>query len=379
MFKNSDESPGDGTHSAVPSLPMSIAKLRPPNTTLPLERFSLIKSIDELEATTAKQEPLLGDLCLTTQTTVIFAKPNSGKTLIALHLLRLAVGAARIEGSKCFYVAADDNPNGVIEKQKLLQPFGVHVIAPGLNNFSTVRLVSGIEEMIHTASAAGSFLIVDTLKKFADLMDKKASSAFVDLARRYVMAGGTLLGLAHTNKRTDKDGKPIFGGTSDILDDFDCAYTMRELPQKSRPNERVVIFESLKRRGNVVQEVAYRYSTSNGLAYADILASVSKVDGDELDRIHGEADQEADAEAIAAIEDCIKEGLDSKQELKREVAKRARVGQHKVSAIIDRYNGPDPSKHRWDFQSLGHGRRAYQLHGSGSGPGMPAVDPKAIF
>ena len=193
------------------------------------------------------------------------------------------------------------------------------------------------------------------------------------------MAGGTMLALAHTNKRTDKDGRPIFGGTSDILDDFDCAYTIRELPQKSLPHERVVQFDCLKRRGDVAQEAAYRYSISNGLAYADILKSVREVDGDELERIHGEADQEADAEVIAAIEDCIKEGLDSKQELKREVAKRARVGQHKVSAVIDRYSGPDPAKHRWDFQNFGHGRRAYQLHGTGSAPGMPAVDPNAIF
>ena len=106
--------------------------------------------------------------------------------------------------------------------------------------------------MIADGSARGSFVILDTLKKFVSLMDKKQSSGFADIARRFVLKGGTLLGLAHTNKRDGPDGRPIYAGTSDILDDFDCGYMISEVSQPSGSAVRVVQFENLKRRGNVV-------------------------------------------------------------------------------------------------------------------------------
>ena len=55
-------------------------------------------------------------------------------------------------------------------------------------------------------------IILDTLKKFTDLMNKKASSEFGKLARTFVGAGGTIIALAHTNKNKDEEGKGVTGG-----------------------------------------------------------------------------------------------------------------------------------------------------------------------
>ena len=356
----------------------SIAQWKPPGTPSSLARFSLIDKTAELDAFAAKQEPLLGQICLTTQATVFYAKPNTGKTLLTLWLLREAVAEGRIEGGKCFYIAADDNPSGVLEKQLLLKPLGVHVIAPGLNGFSTAMLRTEIEAMILDGSAAGSLIIIDTLKKFADLMDKKSGSAFGDLARRYILAGGTLIGLAHTNKRTDKDGRPIYAGTSDILDDFDCGYTIEELPQSSMPGDRVVQFECLKRRGDVVQQVAYRYRLDGQPSYAELLDSVREVGAEELDQVRVDGEQERDAEAISAISDCIRDGVTAKQELKCEAAKRSKIGRHKISDVIDRYTGTDPNKHLWDYGVFRSGRREYRLLSEPISAG-PRPDPDEVF
>lgn len=362
----------------VPPFTAPRSQLRPPGSAPSLARFSLLNAIDELEATAQNQRPLLGSVVLTTQATVLYAMPNIGKTLITLALLRVAVGVGRITGSQCIYIAADDNQAGVIEKQRALKPYQVHVIAPGLKGFSAGSLRSEIEHMIATKSAGGSFVIVDTLKKFADLMDKKNSSAFGDLARRFVMAGGTILALAHANKQTDNEGRPIFAGTTDIRDDFDCAYTIRELPQKCFPNERVVQFDCIKKRGAVAQGVAYRYSIADGISYVELLDSVREIDDAELHRVLGEADQEKDADAIAAIEECIREGITSTQGLKTEASKRARLSHHKIRAILDRYEGPDPDKHRWTYGVFGRGRREYQLHGIDAQQG-PAADRDEVF
>ena len=140
-----------------------------------------------------------------------------------------AVLEGRLRGEDAFYVAADDNPAGVLEKIEWLGPYGVHVLAPGFLDFDPKHLTKLLQEMIDQDKARNAFVILDTLKKAVSLMDKREASGFADFARRFVMRGGTFLGLAHTNKRTDKDGRPIFAGTSDILDDFDCAYTIMEV------------------------------------------------------------------------------------------------------------------------------------------------------
>ena len=361
--KPSSASPGTQT--------TPVALIRPPGSRSALARYSLLNSTDELKAIAKKQRPLLGSVCLSTQATVFYAKPNVGKTLISLALLQEAIGTRRIEGDRCFYVAADDNPAGVLEKQLALKPYGVHVLSPGWKDFSTELLRAEMQRMIDTSTADGSFVILDTLKKVADLMDKKSSSSFADLVRRYVLAGGTFLGLAHTNKRAGSDGRPIFGGTSDIVDDFDCAYTIMEVPQSSRPNERVVQFDCIKRRGDVAPQVAYQYSTKSDLSYVELLDSVQDVSAEDLERANLKAQQEADAEPIEAIKDCIREGVTSKQEIKKEAARRARTGQHKISEIIDRYAGSDPAVHLWSYDTYDRGRRYYWLLGED--------DPNRIF
>lgn len=106
---------------------ISIATALPPERPNPLRRFSLLDSADELKRLAQEQTPLLGDVCLKGQTTVWYAKPNTGKTLICMSELPAAVIEGRLRGSDAYYVAADDNPAGVLEKIELLKPYGVHV------------------------------------------------------------------------------------------------------------------------------------------------------------------------------------------------------------------------------------------------------------
>src|SRR5687767_6842829 len=137
MTEPTDHPGEDGARPRVPQLPRSIevpktqsSALRGhPSSAHSLAKFSLLNATHELEAMAQNQKPLLGSITLATQATVFYAKPNTGKTLITLALLREAVGIRRMEGSRCIYIAADDNPAGVLEKQKALKPYGVHVVA----------------------------------------------------------------------------------------------------------------------------------------------------------------------------------------------------------------------------------------------------------
>jgi hypothetical protein len=326
-----------------------------------LRPYSLRDSAEELQELVQQQTPLLGNICLKGQASVWYAKPNTGKTLICIASVIQAVDEGRLWGAGTYYIDADDTAAGAVEKIQLLKPWGAHVLVPGFKGFDAKKLGSLLIEMAHSGTAHNRFVILDTLKKSVSLMDKGESSRFAELVRQFIMAGGTFLGLAHTNKRTDKDGRPIYAGTSDVLDDFDCGYTIMEVAHPTA-GERVVQFDCIKSRGDVAQQVAYAYKDGGSVPYAEKVQSVRLLDESELATRQRDSEIERDAQLIAVIEDAIRDGQGTgKMELAKEVAVRTKIGRHTIGAIIDRYAGSDPAVHRWNFDVSERGRRGYTL------------------
>ncbi len=188
---------------------MKSPPLREPSKGNPLLKYSLTGSATELAKKAVEQKPLLGNVCLIGEATVWYAKYGTGKTALLLHLATEAIQDKRIRPEDVIVVNADDSSFGLVEKVRLFEDLGAHMLAPGHKGFEVGILVTIMEEMITADMAQGVFVAIDTLKRFVDVMDKKASRAFTSTVRRFVSKGGTFLALAHTNKRTDKDGKPV--------------------------------------------------------------------------------------------------------------------------------------------------------------------------
>ncbi len=361
---NIEQCPGGGATpvpSPIDAASIVIRKPAEPEVQTPLRKYSLIDSIAELEKEAQEQIPLLGQLCLKGQATVWYAKPNSGKTLIALRLLLDAISEERLKGGDAYYVDADDTSSGVLEKLRILALRGVHVLAPGFQGFDPRRLPALLEEMISGGTAKGSFVVLDTLKKFVSLMDKKESSGFADIARRFVLKGGTLLGLAHTNKRAGTDGKPIFAGTSDILDDFDCGYMISEVPQSSGATGRVVQFDNLKRRGNVAGSAAYRYALAADIAYSDLLASVSRIEADELTALQTGVEFDRERPVIEAITAEIYGGNTGKMAIVEKVCAKLNRPRQPVTDILEKYTG-EGGESLWYFNRGERGVHIYEVY-----------------
>lgn len=85
--------------------------------------------------------------------------------------------------------------------------------------------------------------------------------------RRYHLALWRAAQLGQTNS-SDRSSKAIYAGTTDILEDFDCGFTIDEVEQ-SADDRRVVEFECIKQRGNVAQRAHYAYSLVPDMSYAD--------------------------------------------------------------------------------------------------------------
>ncbi|MBT4442499.1 MAG: AAA family ATPase, partial [Oceanospirillaceae bacterium] len=227
-----------------------------------IEAKPRLSALDQLSAYTANgrsaemRQQMLDDkyvldrIAIRGQWTTLYAAPNGGKTLLTLWMLIQQVKAGEIDGSKIYYVNADDHYKGQVEKLELLEPHKINVLLPNHNGFDTDKLTQLIGQLTKDKQAMGQVIILDTLKKFTDLMDKKASSEFGKLARTFVGAGGTIIALAHTNKNKDDEGKGVAGGTSDIMDDCDCAFLIEGRGPDGH-NKYKAIFYNRKARGDV--------------------------------------------------------------------------------------------------------------------------------
>jgi len=149
---------------------------------------------------------------------VICSKANGGKTTLMVHIAGEMVAA----GYTVMYINVDASASDIKDYKFHAMEFGYTLINPDLTNGTTERV---IEELKRIALAEGDFskvvIVLDTLKKFEDLMSKTKIKKFNSLLRTLTTKGITVICLAHTNKYNDKEGKPIFEGTGDIRNDFD--------------------------------------------------------------------------------------------------------------------------------------------------------------
>lgn len=337
---------------------------------VPLLKFSLQGKASELSKLALSVRPMLGQVCLSGQATIWYAPPNSGKTLIGLSLAGEAIREKRLSAGNLYYINADDNGTGLAEKSRILDDLGAHMLVPGFKDFRATDLQGLLLEMAKSDKSKGVVVVIDTIKKFASLMDKKEASRFADACRQFVLHGGTVLAFAHTNKNPSQNGNLKYAGTTDLVEDFDAAYIIAPMDLDQPGGEKVVRFDCIKRRGDSPDKVAYAYSTENGLTYEQLLASVEAVTFDRLGEIERTIEQRTDAELVEAVKSCIRDGITTKMHIASEAAKRSITSGKGIIRILDRYTGDDPAKHHWNFTVGERGKHIFQLL-SADDPGDP--------
>lgn len=329
-----------------------------------LAQFSLNGKSKQMREKMLADRYVLGKIAILGQITAIYAKPNSGKTLLTIYLLIEAIKSGELEGGSVFYINADDTYKGLVYKTELAERYGFQMIAPGLQDFDSNLFLRYLQKMIEGDTASGVVVILDTLKKFTDIMDKRVASDFGKVMRAFAQAGGTLIMLAHTNKNRDTDGKVVFSGTSDIVDDADCAYTLDV--KETAGDLCTVMFENIKQRGDVVREAAYSYSRRDGINYLDLLTSVEELDED-TKRKHKEEQQIElrlirNAQAITAITEAIEAGIHGKTELLEHASKASGISKPKITKALDDHTGTDWAKgSRWRMERGEKNAKHYHL------------------
>jgi hypothetical protein len=246
----------------------------------------------------------------------------------------------------------------MIQKLELAESWGFHMIVPGYKDFSVKQLPHIITELREKDLAGESVIILDTVKKFTTPMDKVKVSAFNEVIRPYIAQGGTVIGLAHTNKNRDLAGKSVYGGTSDLVDDADCAYIVDVTATDDQAKMRTVEFVRIKGRGGVVNKAAYRYSFADHLSYTGLLATVEEVDPETLQAVKNADQVKSDQPIIEAIKSCILGGITLKMDIIRDVAASTGVSQSQVKKALELYTG---NNSHWNFTKGARGAMNYSL------------------
>ena len=331
-----------------------------------LHSYSITGSSEAMRQQMLDDTFALQDVAILGQWTTLYAAPNTGKTLLTLWLLREALRQHNLDGDDVFYVNADDNYRGIVEKTELAEQWGFHMVAPNQNGFNSTEITQLMIELSETGEAKGVVIILDTLKKFTDLMHKKEATQFGIISRGFVAAGGTLICLAHTNKHKSADGKSIYSGTSDVRDDSDCVFIIDKVEGRLFEDEIAVEFVNDKARGDVADSVSFSYAKRHGQTYTELIESVQRLEGDKLAEMKSSAaiakKLEEDQEAIAAICKAITSGVTSKSAIVKNVGDETGISHKMIRRILAEREGSMYSLgHRWQVEVGKHNKSTYSV------------------
>ncbi len=247
-----------------------------------LTSLSATNRIEEMESNLSNDFYIFDDMALGGVITLFYAWPNTGKTLLFLHFIIESIKKGRVSGNDVFYINADDNYKGLYTKAKIAKDHGFHMISPQEAGVAPGDVLTILQGLAHEDEIKSKVIIMDTLKKFTDMMNKNAQAALYDVLRMLVTKGASVIIAGHANKHKDHDGRLIYEGTADTMNDIDCAYSIYQMSEKDAPVQ-VVEFRREKDRGDIIAKVTYQYEKRTGMNYMDIINSVERLDGSHAD------------------------------------------------------------------------------------------------
>ncbi|MDQ8193383.1 hypothetical protein QEH59_03035 [Coraliomargarita sp. SDUM461004] len=296
--------------------------------------------ISAMEKKRVEAVEVIPGMALQGQSTVFYMEQNGGKTLITFALLIQSIRNGTIDGDNLYYILADDTFNGGIEKAKLAASVGFNLVVPDSDDdaLSLSDVVPLLIELAQSGEAAKNIIVIDTLKKVVSMMHKSASADFGKVSRSFVQAGGTLLTLGHVNKHKGDDGKAVFEGTNDIVNDFDCAYVGSIDTDKEDP-KRQITFSNIKLRGPVRRKVSVSYDANSTTPWIKKLESVKILSSDEAEKVRelneSQKQLEQDLNIVCWIYDFLDDGAKLQTAIKTGGCPYG--GQRRVEDALKRY------------------------------------------
>lgn len=330
-----------------------------------IARYSTRGKTSHMHALLTESSFVLEGIALQGQWTMLYASPNTGKTLLTLRLLIDRFNSSKLTPSSVVYVNADDNYRGAYEKASLADAYGFEQFVMDNFDFKLELLFEVIDVAIKEGKARHLVLILDTVKKFTDPNDKRRASDFGKRIRAFTLNGGTVIGLAHTNKNKDHEGNSIYEGTSDLMNDCDCAYVLESRNASTRGTGTYIVeFLNKKSRGDVAETISYEFLKQPSQSYQELLGTVRCLDADEATAIRIDEERQQrdleDSQLIQEVLGFLGSCSPSKEELVEFIRGKTDISQKAAATFIDRRTGKNHlNGERWHYESAGRNKREY--------------------
>jgi hypothetical protein len=178
----------------------------------------------------------------------------------------------------------------------------------------------------------GVVFILDTLKKYLDLMSKGGARDFFKVLRALTMRGATVLLLGHTNKHLGADGKRVFEGVGDVRNDVDeLAYL--DSTDRDAMGRVTITLRHDKTRSRVAVEASFQLDT----ATREIAPLAAPVNVRALAEVKRQRDE--DESVIASVRRALTDGPVLFTQLRKIVSADSGIGEKAAAKVIDRYLG----------------------------------------
>lgn len=262
---------------------------------------------------------------------------GSGKTAVATDV----VARALAQRFRVLYFQEDASAGDIPRLHDHAKQCGYQLLNSTLAGCSTEDQLAALRGLAKSdVDLSDAVMVFDTVKKYADLMSKGGTRAFLTLMRSLTLRGATVLLLGHTNKHRGPDGKLVFEGVGDVRNDVDELLYI-EAGEKDAGGMVTVTIRPDKARC-AVREASFQLDTAT--MRATELPRVVDVAAEVADR----KQRDEDADLIEATRAALASGGMTHSELVKRVCADTGQGRNAVARVVNRYLGDDLS----DAQAL---------------------------
>lgn len=299
---------------------------RAPRKPDPLTSILSCEMSIEQVAKLADQKFVEPDLFVHGHVIVLPAPPNAGKTTIVFfHLAPRWTGQYTV-----LYVDADSNPSDVKRMHGHAMKHGIRYITPDyIEGGSAEKTLRDLEALAKSDADLGAYiLVIDTLKKFANVIHKAGMRTLMKLFRKLSSKGMTVILLAHTNKYRDAEGNLVFEGVQDLKSDCD---EMIYLEPRENPNGSLTVSSRRDKARALISQFTWTIHRDRTVTresdYIDVLSDSKQ-----------KALREKDEAVIEAIMEALSSGIETQTEVLAHCAQR-RLNEKRVRKVLKSYTG----------------------------------------
>jgi len=288
--------------------------------------------------------PMKSKMVAMTELSVIYGPAGSGKTLVALSDIRRSILDKTIRGEDVVYVNLDDSAIGLAEKAEILAGLKIKMI----KEFDLMMLYSMIDENV----AKGKVIIIDTVKKIVNLMDKFQVADLMKHLKKFTHAGGTVILIAHANKNLGSDGLPVLEGVGDLRNDADCVVRVQ------RHKDIITMTNDNKHRSYVELEAIFQASETRD--YKSLMYSINQLSGQDAIDLKLQREQECFKEENRKLIETITEMIGlfpvQKTKLVKDLIEDTGLSREKIIVILQLLEGD-----LWDLEKGPNNSKNYSL------------------